>query len=94
MNVAPFKAEVVGEPELRDSRFGPMCRMLVQPVELDVRVLQCVVTGDAVGRCKSLAVGEEFTVLGGWLSGPFWVGRGVPRCFVLVADGVAVASSR
>jgi single-stranded DNA-binding protein len=87
INVQPFKAKLVRDPETRDTKLGPVCNMRVRqidpgrsPVFVDVAAFG----EDLAANCKALAKGAVVTVSGGliykeWESKPKGRGKAQKR---------------
>ena len=68
INVEPFKAKLVADPETRDTKGGPVCNMRVRQVDPGKRSVFIDVAAfgeDLAGKCKDLAKGAVVTVSGG-----------------------------
>lgn len=68
INVEPFTAKLVREPELRETKRGQVCNMRVRQVDpgkpslfIDVAVFE----DELVERCAGLAKGDQVEVSGG-----------------------------
>ena len=85
INVEPFKAKLVGDPETRETERGPVCNMRVRqidPGKPSVFIDVAAFGEELAGKCKALAKGAIVTVSGGliyneWESKP--KGRGKPQ---------------
>jgi single-stranded DNA-binding protein len=85
INVEPFKAKLVGDPEVRETKRGPVCNMRVRqidPGKPSVFIDVAAFGKDLAEKCKALAKGAEVTVAGSliyteWESKPN--GRGKPQ---------------
>jgi single-stranded DNA-binding protein len=100
INVEPFKAKLVGDPETRETKRGPVCNMRVRqidPGKPSVFIDVAAFGEDLAEECKALAKGAVVIVSGGliyneWESKP--KGRSKPqKCskHSVIADAVAVA---
>lgn len=88
INVEPFKAKLVGDPETRDTKRGPVCNMRVRqidPGKPSVFIDVAVFGEDLAAKCKALlAKGAVVTVSGGliyneWESKPKGKGKAQKR---------------
>lgn len=85
INVEPFKAKLVGDPETRETKRGPVCNMRVRqidPGKPSVFIDVAVFGEELAGKCKALAKDAVVTVSGGliyneWESKP--KGKGKPQ---------------
>lgn len=85
INVEPFKAKLVGDPETRETKRGPVCNMRVRqidPGKPSVFIDVAAFGEDLAEECKALAKGAVITVSGGliyneWESKPN--GKGKPQ---------------
>ena len=75
INVEPFKAKLVRDPELRETKRGPVCNMRVRQVDPgkpSVFVDIAVFTEDLVERCRGLVSGAVLDVSGAGLIYSQW----------------------
>lgn len=85
INVEPFKAKLVGDPETRETKRGPVCNMRVRqidPGKPSVFIDVAAFGEDLAGKCMALAKDAVVTVSGGliyneWESKP--KGKGKPE---------------
>jgi single-stranded DNA-binding protein len=85
INVEPFKAKLVGSPETRDTKLGPVCNMRVRqidPGKPSVFIDVAAFGEELAATCKALSKGAVLIVSGGliyneWESKP--KGRGKPQ---------------
>jgi single-stranded DNA-binding protein len=102
INVEPFKAKLVGDPETRETKRGPVCNMRVRqidPGKPSVFIDVAAFGEELAEKCKALAKGAVVTVSGGliyneWESKP--EGRGKPQKHskhAVIAESVAVAAA-
>lgn len=100
INVEPFKAKLVGDPEMRDTKRGPVCNMRVRQVDPgkpSVFIDVAAFGEDLAEKCKALAKGAVVTVSGGliynqWETPAKGKGKGQKRSkHSLIAEAVAIA---
>lgn len=102
INVEPFQAKLVGDPETRDTKRGPVCNMRVRqidPGKSSVFIDIAAFGEELAAQCKALAKGAEVTISGGliyneWERTP--KGRKTPQKYskhVVKAETVAVAAA-
>jgi single-stranded DNA-binding protein len=75
INVEPFKAKLVSEPEVRETKRGPVCNMRVRQVDpgkSSVFIDIAVFAEDLVARCRDLASGALIDVSGAGLIYSQW----------------------
>jgi single-stranded DNA-binding protein len=85
INVEPFKAKLVGDPEMRQTTRGPVCNMRVRqidPGKSSVFIDVAAFGEDLAKKCEALVKGAVVNVSGGliyneWESKP--KGRGKPQ---------------
>lgn len=85
INVAPFKAKLVSDPETRDTKRGPVCNMRVRQIDPgrpSVFIDVAAFGEDLAKKCQDLAKDAIVTVSGGliynqWESKPN--GKGKPQ---------------
>jgi len=85
INMEPFKAKLVGDPETRDTKRGPVCNMRVlqiDPGRPSVFIDVAAFGEDLAAKCNALAKGVVVTISGGliyneWESKP--KGKGKPQ---------------
>lgn len=68
INVEPFKAKLVGDPETRETKRGPVCNMRVRqidPGKPSVFIDIAAFGEDLAEKCRALAKGAVVTVSGG-----------------------------
>jgi single-stranded DNA-binding protein len=98
INVEPFKAKLVGDPETRETKHGPVCNMRVRqidPGKSSVFIDVAAFGEELAGKCKALAKGAVVTVSGGliyneWESKPKGKGKPQKRSKHLVIAEVVV----
>jgi len=102
INVEPFKAKLVGDPETRETKRGPVCNMRVRqidPGKQSVFIDVAVFGEELAGKCKALAKGAVVTVSGGliynqWESVPKGKGKPQKRSkHSVIAESVLVAAA-
>ncbi len=101
INVEPFKAKLVGDPETRDTKRGPVCNMRVRqidPGKPSVFIDIAAFGEDLAEKCKALAKGAVVIVSGGliydeWESKPEGDGKPQKRSkHSVIAEAVALAT--
>lgn len=102
INVEPFKAKLVGDPETRETKRGPVCNMRVRqidPGKPSVFIDVAAFGEDLAEKCKALAKGAVVTVSGGliynqWESQPKGKGKPQKRSkHSVIAESVAVVQT-
>jgi single-stranded DNA-binding protein len=108
INVEPFKAKLVSDPEMRETKGGPVCNMRVRQIDpgrqsvfIDVAAFGDNPTSgeDLVENCKALAKGAVVTISGGliyneWESKPSGKGKPQKRSkHSLIAESVVVVAT-
>lgn len=106
INVEPFKAKLVGDPETRETKRGPVCNMRVRQIDpgrpsvfIDVAAFSDnpEFGPDLVEKCKALAKGAVVTISGGliyneWESQPKGRGKAQKRSkHSVIAEAVVPA---
>lgn len=100
INVEPFKAKLVGDPETRDTKRGPVCNMRVRqidPGKPSVFIDVAAFGEELAEKCKALAKGAVVTVSGGliyneWESKPSGRGKAQKRSkHSVIAEAVVPA---
>lgn len=102
INVEPFKAKLVGDPETRETKRGPVTNMRVRqidPGKPSVFIDVAAFGEELAEKCKALVKGAVVTVSGGliyneWESTP--KGRSKPQKYSkhsVIADAVVVAAA-
>lgn len=94
INVEPFKVKLVGDPETRETKRGPVTNMRVRQIDPGK---PSVFGEELAEKCKALAKGAIVTVSGGliynqWESTP--KGRSKPQKYSkhsVIADALTVA---
>ena len=102
INVEPFKAKLVRDPETRETKRGPVCNLRVRqidPGKPSVFIDVAAFGEELAERCQALAKGAVVTIAGGliyneWESTP--KGRSKPQKrskHSVIAESVAVAAA-
>ncbi len=102
INVEPFKAKLVGDPETRETKRGPVCNMRVRqidPGKPSVFIDVAAFGEELAAKCRALAQGAIVTVSGGliynqWESQPSGKGKPQKRSkHSVIAEAVIVVAA-